>query len=125
MKKFAFILIIVIIIFIIGYNYIYQDHRNIEKEKPAFVMDAKILAEQFEIDPATSEKKYLNQTLEVKGVVTAVNENTITLNNKVFCQFSEVISGLKVDNIVKTKGRFIGYDDLLEEIKLDQCHIIK
>ncbi|WP_242093231.1 OB-fold protein [Aestuariivivens sediminicola] len=121
MKKFAFILIIGIIIFIIGYNYIYQDHRNIEKEKPAFVIDAKILAEQFEIDPVSSETKYLNQTMEISGIVTAINENTIILDNKVFCQFSEDIVALQKDNSIKVKGRFIGYDDLLEEIKLDQC----
>lgn len=121
MKKFIVIIIIGFIIVILGYNYIYQDHRNIEKEKPAFVIDAKILAEQFEIDPANSEKKYLNQTMEISGIVTAINENTIILDNKVFCQFSEDIVALQKDSSVKVKGRFIGYDDLLEEIKLDQC----
>jgi hypothetical protein len=32
---------------------------------------------------------------------------------------------LKVNDSVTVKGRCIGFDDLLEEIKLDQCTIKK
>jgi hypothetical protein len=28
-------------------------------------------------------------------------------------------------SLIKIKGRFIGYDDLLEEIKIDQCIILE
>jgi hypothetical protein len=35
------------------------------------------------------------------------------------------LSGLKVGQEIEIKGRMIGYDDLLEEIKLDKTVIIK
>lgn len=37
----------------------------------------------------------------------------------------KIFSELKANNPISVKGRCIGYDDLLEEIKLDQCSIVK
>ncbi|WP_242085146.1 OB-fold putative lipoprotein [Aestuariivivens sediminis] len=123
MKKLIVIVVVIIVTIVIGYNYIYQDHRNIEKEQPTYRAEAKLLAEEFSATPAASEKKYLNQTIEVSGIITAISDNTITLDKTVYCQFSMNISGLQEHNRIQVKGRFIGYDDLLEEIKLDQCSI--
>ncbi|WP_242205156.1 OB-fold putative lipoprotein [Aestuariivivens insulae] len=124
MKKLIVIIIIVIIASIIGYNYIYQDHRNIKEEQAAFTTTAIMLSNEFSIDPSTSEKKYLNKTIEVSGTITAKSDNTITLDNTVFCQLSQNIDiKLSPNAPIKIKGRVIGYDDLLEEIKLDQCSI--
>jgi hypothetical protein len=36
-----------------------------------------------------------------------------------------MLSKLKVNDTIVVKGRCIGYDDLLEEIKLDQCSIVR
>ena len=79
---------------------------------------------EFSIDPLKSEKKYLNKTIEVTGKITAHSDKSISLDNIVFCQFSTYIKKeIKNNTQIKIKGRFIGYDDLVEEIKLDQCII--
>ncbi|WP_223551568.1 hypothetical protein [Aestuariivivens sp. NBU2969] len=125
MKKLIFIVIVVIVASVISYNYIYQDHRNIEEEQASYNMKASILVNEFAIDPTTSEKKYLNKSIEIIGNITGISDHTITLNQTVFCQLSKNIK--TKPNLyapIKIKGRFIGYDDLLEEIKLDQCSII-
>lgn len=121
MRKWV-ILLILIIIGVIAYNYIYHNHRDIESESAEFVLNANDLANEFVINPSAAEKKYLNRTIEVEGNITELNEYDLTLDDKIFCQFS---SKIKVENNkIRVKGRFIGYDNLLEQIKLDQCSIL-
>ena len=82
--------------------------------------------EQFNSNPTEAETKFLNKTIEISGVVSEVNgERNIVLNNIIFCQFQEPFTNtISVNTSQIIKGRCIGYDDLLEEIKLDQCHLI-
>ena len=115
-------LIIVIVLVIVAYNYIYKDHRDIEGEMAEYVLSSTDLANEFAINPSAAEKKYLNKTIEVKGAITELNEFDVTLDNKVFCQFSTKIKSNS--NPISVKGRFIGFDNLLEQIKLDQCSIL-
>jgi len=120
-----FILIIVLLLAIVGYNYVYQDHRDIEKETAIVTISSTFISNEFAQNPTESEKKYINKTIEVFGLITESNLKDITLNNKVFCQFENLIDkSLKIDSKLKVKGRVIGFDDLLEQVKLDQCSII-
>jgi hypothetical protein len=116
---------VIIIAGIVGYNYIYQDHRTIENEKVEFILSSQEIASQFVENVTTSEQKYLNKTIEVSGLITEISKKDLTLDDKVFCQFSEAIkTSVKNKSKIKIKGRVIGYDDLLEQVKLDQCTII-
>ena len=123
MRKWIALLIIVIVTFL-GYHYIYQDHRDIESETAAFTFTAEDITNEFEINPSDAESKYLNKTIIISGIITELNSNQITVNDKVFCQLNKATNILKTNQEVTLKGRFIGYDNLLEEIKLDQCYII-
>ena len=117
---------IIITILIIGYNYVYQDHRDIAKEEAEFVLNSKEIKNEFVSNVFTAEEKYLNRTIEVSGTISETNIVDITIDNNVFCQFSNNInSSVKLNSIVTIKGRVIGYDDLLEQVKLDQCILIK
>jgi len=86
------------------------------------VLNSTDLVNEFAINPSASEKKYLNKTIEVFGTITELNDQDLTLDNKIFCLFTSKIE-VDASKKVSIKGRFIGYDDLLEEIKLDQCSI--
>lgn len=124
-KKILGSVLVLVIIGAIGYNYIYQEHRNIEKESAEFTMTAIEITNLFKEDVINAEQKFLNKTIEVIGSVTDSDENEITIENQVFCQFLEAIKEIKRNENIKIKGRVIGYDDLLEQVKLDQCSIIK
>lgn len=125
MLKKIIILGVIIIAAIVGYNYIYQDHRTIENESAEFTITSQIIEREFSENMKTAETKYLNKTVEISGIVSEINTNDITLNNKVFCQFSKAIeSSIKHNSNLRIKGRVIGYDDLLEQVKIDQCTII-
>lgn len=124
MKKKIFIFIITVIIVIFAYNYVYQDHRDIENEKAEFVVSATEIFNEFSINFEDASNKYLNKTIEISGQITKLNENDITLDSTIFCQFdSNINSDVKEGDVLKIKGRCIGFDDLLGELKLDQCSI--
>jgi len=115
----------ILLIVVLTYSYVYQDHRDIEKEKAEFTLDADLIIKEFSMNSQSSETKYLNKTIEVEGYVTNQSEKSISLNENIFCQFNELFpSKLKADTEIKIKGRFIGYDDLLEELKFDQCKVV-
>jgi len=59
------------------------------------------------------------------GDVTNVSDSTAVVNGNVFCQFSGEKITFKVGESVTIKGRFIGYDDLMEEVKMDKCILKK
>ncbi|PWH83156.1 hypothetical protein DIS18_00965 [Algibacter marinivivus] len=124
MKKKIIFFILLLVVSISLYNYVYQDHRNIETELPEFKSTPEDIVNEFKLDALVSGKKYLNKTIELTGIVTELNNSDLTLNNTIFCQFTETQTA-KLNSEVKIKGRCIGYDDLFEQVKLDQCSIIK
>jgi len=123
-NKVLFSLILVVGI-LFAYHYIYPNHRVISEEPVSYKLDAESFFNEFTEDSQQAELKYLDQTIIVSGVVTSINAKSVTINNKVYGQFETLNSDLKVNDSIAVKGRCIGYDDLLEEIKLDQCSIIK
>lgn len=119
------ILITLIIIAFFVYQYIYQDHRDINTEKPEFTLSSDDLILQFSKNASEAETKFLNKTIEVSGLVSEVNDQNLVISNTIFCQFlNPITSPININTPINIKGRCIGYDDLLEEIKLDQCTII-
>lgn len=125
MRKWIVILLLLVIAVVVGYNYIYQDHRDIESEIAEFSIVSSDISKLFSEKTITAEKKFLNKTIEVSGLISEINTSDITIDDKVFCQFSNNIkTSLSENDKIKIKGRVIGYDDLLEQVKLDQCTII-
>ena len=125
MLKRLIIFIAIIIICVISYKYIYQNHRDISTEEAKFVVTSINISSQFSNNISASEKKYLNKTIEVTGIISEIDSKYLTIDDAVFCQFSQNInSSIKVDMEIKVKGRLIGYDDLLEQVKLDNCTIL-
>ncbi|MDY8138875.1 OB-fold protein [Aquimarina sp. 2201CG5-10] len=127
MKKILMIVLVLLIAAIAVYKYVYQSHRDIKSEEAAFTVNATDLAKEFSEDQEASSKKYLNKTIVVSGEITEVEESAILLNEAAYCTFDDKteISGASVGTNLTVKGRCIGYDELLEVIKLDQVSIVK
>ncbi len=123
-KKLIFIGILLLLVFL-GYSYLYQDHRDIQKEQAEFVLSSKKISQEFIKNSTTAEEKYLNKTIEISGLVTEIDKKTATIDETIFCLLKvESGNSIKLNESIKIKGRFIGYDDLLEQVKLDQCSVI-
>ena len=122
------VIILIVAIGIMGYNYIFQDHRDIKTEKVAFTLTATELATSFQNDEEAARLQYENKTIAVSGQLTSIDGTSLVLDNKVFFALSENETSPtpnKLNTTISLKGRCLGYDSLLEEVNLDQASLTK
>lgn len=119
------ILGVVVILGIIGYVYVYQDHRDISTTATFQSFNSEELLTVFTYNSDINDKKILDQVVEVTGVVTDTLDNTLVLDDHIFVALEKNNVVVVLSQKIIIKGRCLGYDDLLEEIKLDQASIIK
>ena len=107
---------IVLILMAIGfYYYAYKDHRNIATEGAVYTDTAIALKDSI----VQNNEAFLNQTVTVSGVVTFIDDHSITLDNALVAQFATGHTA-QLNQQLTLKGRCIGYDDLFEVAVLDQ-----
>lgn len=121
-SKFLILLVLLLLVGYFGYNYIYQDHRNIEAETSQLEITAPYLLERFKTNDGDA---LLNKTITVTGSITNVEDGAVTIDESVYATFSQNNPTLAVNDKIMVKGRCIGYDELFEIVKLDQCSIVK
>ena len=114
---------IIIIVGILGYNYLYQDHRDVATSNATSSYTSTELIALFTDNDASNDARALDQVVEVSGTATDTSANSITLDRKVFIEFKEPHQ-LALNQTYTLKGRCLGYDDLLEEVKIDQAIFI-
>lgn len=124
MKKIIVFLLVLIVGAFAAYKYLYHEHRDIASEEASFSLTVGQLLKEFTENETNANSKYLDKSIIVKGKVTSVDSatKTIVLDEKVFVMFNKLIE-VKLGSEVSVQGRLIGYDSLLEEIKLDQAQI--
>jgi len=103
----------------------YKPHRDVSAEKPKYELTSQVLSDAFKTD-TSAMSKYVDQALLVEGPVTQVEGTRVSLGN-IICSFDSTqtvkISSLKAGDIVKIQGRLTTYNDLMEEITMDNCVI--
>ncbi|NAS10703.1 hypothetical protein [Poritiphilus flavus] len=113
----------VFLLAISAYKYIYREHRDIGSEKADFSMSAvelKTVLAQEAIAP-----KYIDKVIKTHGMITAIEQQSAIIDNKVQVNFNGDVSGkLSLKNPIAIKGRCVGYDDLLELVKIDQAILV-
>jgi hypothetical protein len=127
-KKLILFLFAVLALATASYFYIYKNHRNITTESAEFVLTVNKLKQEFAENDSLAFKKYQNKTIEISGKITNIDQEnkSITVDTQLFLITIDSIPKKIITNkIIKVKGRFLGYDDLLEEFKLDQATIIE
>lgn len=124
-KKTLIILALIIIAGITSYFYVYRDHRDIGTETATFTVDASDFASEFSKDYEAVIEKYLNQVVIVNGKVSEVEDMAVSIDNSVYCLFDTKIENISTNSSLTVKGRCIGYDELMEIVKLDQSTLIE
>ena len=81
---------------------------------------------EFREDTNASTEKYLDQTINVTGRITSIDNTSLEIDNSISCYFETAMKNNDhlLNTMMTVKGRCLGYDDLLEEIKMDQCVLI-
>ncbi len=126
MKKSYKILIVVLIgiclVGFISYNYIMTGGaRDLTTEKTDFVVNSKDIINEFTKNIDVANKKYLEKAVVIEGKVTKVIDKQVIIDDVVICELKNTDITIKENQNITIKGRIMGYDDLMGELKLDQC----
>lgn len=125
-KKIVIVIIILLALALIGYNYVYKNHRDIATETASFSISVNEIHTAFKQNDSLANKKYSDKTIEVHGKITNIDSvnRIITLDDKLLARYSNgKHQSINLQNTITLKGRVIGYNDILEEIQMDQCTI--
>lgn len=118
-NKLIFLLLLVVLAGYSVYKYTYKPHKTIEELESNYTGSSSDFLEKANIN----FDEWNSKVVELTGEITSIDNEGITLNNQIFCQFKvpNKITTLNLNQKITIKGRVIGYDDLLEELKLNQC----
>jgi hypothetical protein len=108
------------------YFYAYKGHREISSSSTDYVVTISGLQNEFATDNRLATLKYQNTIVELSARITSIDSesNGVVLGGKVFATFKDsVLKNITSGEKLTIKGRFLGYDELLGEFKIDQCSI--
>ena len=126
-KKLLIVCFFVIIIAFLVYKYVYKSHRDISNEKESFAISVIDLKNDYRKNDSLANAKYLDKTIVIYGKITSLDlaNRILSVDTTLSATMKESGVSLNLNDSIKLKGRFIGYDDLLEEFKMDECSVIK
>ena len=120
--------LIFILLLIIVYAVWNKPHKNYSNTKPNITIDSSNFINEFKTNSTLASEKYLNQIILVNGNVTDTLTKSVVLNNGIVCTLDSLslkaLGLIQINNEISIKGRFIGFDDLFDEIRLDHCFIM-
>ena len=108
------------------YLYSYKAHRDISAEKVDYVVTISGLEREFTANEKSAYTKYQNKIIELTASVSTIDTASkgIVLGEKVFATFKDSLpKKITSGKTLKIKGRFLGYDELLGEFKIDQSSV--
>lgn len=127
-KLLVFVLVIAAVVSAIVYFYVYKEHRNIATETADYTITVADLQKEFMANDSIAYQKYQDKTVQIAGKISSTDaaNKTIIMDDKLFATFLEklpvdLVSGKQIT----IKGRFLGYDDLVEEFKMDQAAAVE
>ena len=108
------------------YLYSYKAHRDISLEKVDYVVTISGLEREFTANEKSAYTKYQNKIIELTASVSTIDTASkgIVLGEKLFATFKDSLpKKITSGKTLKIKGRFLGYDELLGEFKIDQSSV--
>lgn len=110
-----------IIMFSSYYYVMNYSARNLSTEEAVFTVSSKNISSEFATNTEMANKKYIDKAIAIKGFVTKVTGKEIIIDNSIICNLKEIDETIQKDQMITLKGRVVGFDDLMGELKLDQC----
>ncbi len=121
-KGTIFFSIFLIIILWYGYQYLFQAPTQIEKMEVSYTGSSSDFINILQSNPL----EWNNKPVEISGKITEFVDNNFILDEFIFCQLKETQERkppIKINSKITIKGIVIGYDELLNELKINQCII--
>ena len=91
------------------------------KKEPLLITDSHELVWRFQMNEGT---ELINQIVQFKGKITGFDSLLLIMDHRLICA-PDSLGHIKVDigDSITLKGRCLGYDNLLEELRLD--HVVE
>jgi hypothetical protein len=103
------------------YNYVFASSKEVTEIIPEF----KGHAYEFNYQVTDNISEWIGKVVQISGFITEVNNDGIILNESIYCQLDKrSINEEKTNESVIIKGVFVGFDELLMEMKINQCIIL-
>ena len=120
--------LVFIVLLIIVYAVWNKPHKNYSNTKPNIIIYSSNFINEFKANATIATEKYLNQIILVNGNVTDKLNKSVVLDNGIVCSLDslslDALELIQINDEGIIKGRFVGFDDLFEEIRLDHCFIM-
>lgn len=127
-KKLLITALLIIGVLASVYFYAYRDHRDIAASSTDYTFTLEQLKKEFVENDSLATVKYQDKVIEISGKITAIemDSKSVVVDEKMYATFDKSIPAIvKTNGVLKLKGRFLGYDDLLEEFKMDQTSVVE
>ena len=121
-----------ILFFIFSFSLVYfvwnKPHKDYSTTKTDVTINSSNFINEFKTNSTLATEKYLNQIILVNGNVTDKLNKSVVLDNGIVCSLDslslDALELIQINDEGIIKGRFVGFDDLFEEIRLDHCFIM-
>lgn len=121
-KRILLLVILIVVAAAAGYYYVfYGGARDVATEESVYTVTTAELTQEFTADAQKANAKYNNKTINICGMATASAPTEIKIDEVVSCSFTSAAPQIPANQKTTIKGRFVGYDELFGEFKLDQC----
>jgi hypothetical protein len=107
----------------LSYHYVFAAPKTTNQITATYIGEAK----EFNYLVTENLSNWTNKVIQLTGTVTQVNDNGVLLNRTIYCQFENKahLQSITKNQQIVIKGKFVGFDELLMETKLNQCIIIQ
>ena len=105
-----------------------KPHKDYSTMRTDITISSLNFINEFKANSTLATEKYLNQIILINGNITDKLTKSVILDNGIVCTLDssslKALRLIQINNEVSIKGRFVGFDDLFEEIRLDHCFIM-
>ncbi|SRR5690606_1990200 len=122
-KKWALVLgLVLVLMAVLAQRFLYPAPRDIARERVEFEMSARALSEA--MSQMESTPPYANRVVLTWGKIVEIRGRRIVLEHGVEALMLDPVENVGVGDKVTIKARCVGYDELLEAVRLDQASMV-
>ena len=112
----------VVLITMVGYStygYLFSAPTKPADANPEFMGQA----QEFSYLVTDNLAFWVNKVVELTGEVSEITDDGILINGTIYCQFENGndLKSIVENQQINIKGKLVGFDEILMEIKLNQC----
>jgi len=123
-SSFLFLIVVAAVAYF-SYN---KPHKDFLKAPIEYTIQSTELFQKYQLDVPNANAIFLDKVLLINGIIKEISSNMIILDGNIVCSLdpSQTVNAkLKLTDEISIKGRCLGYDDLLEEVRIDNCSLMQ